>query len=341
MPKNTTAKKRNSAIEPEVVGKDEQLELVRSLESGITRFFMDAGKFFKEASLARTEAKDVLKRANALTVPRNDEADKIVQRVVIDSNNGRKLNSGHWEPITKTFNRVHKALTAGRGEAEKDFIQAASIGNRLHSGWVDEKERKAKIEQDRVDRLARAAAQLQRDQINRRLEEERLKIEENSPTLSVREQSFVTAYDRHGDIIRAEKAADYQSSYGLKLIERPKIKAALEVLVKRRELAKEQEAARSAPIITKSSAPVRANISHVVGGGTRRQSSAKVYDEAALIEAILMQASNPPAEGEPVIPTNILSIKHPRVNEYARSLGSAINEWPGVRFTQERKVTGS
>ena len=327
--------------EPEVVGQYEHLELVRSLQDGITAFFRGAGVFFKGASVLREDAKLMVTRAEALTVPTDPDSDQIVQRVVIDSTRGRKANTEHWEPITKTFHKVHKVLTSGRGEAEKDFVRAASIGNRHHSDYVAEQERKARIEQQRLDRLAREAAQRERDEETRRLEEERLALEADSPTLSGREQRFVAAYDQHGDSSRAERAAGYKAGYGAKLLDREKIQAALEILVKQREVAKQQEVAKTAPVIPKATAVVRPSFEHVVGASSRKQRGAEIYDEAALIEAILMQAANPPGEGEPVIPTDVLTIKPPKVNEYARSLGSVINQWPGVRFTQETKVTGS
>ena len=283
----------------------------------------------------------MVERAEALTVPTDDASDKIVQRVVVDSTRGRKANAKHWEPITKTFHQVHKALTSGRGEAEKDFVRAASIGNRHHSNYVAEEERKARLEQQRLDRLAREAAQRERDEETRRLEEERLTLEADSPTLSDREQRFVNAYDRHGHAIQAERMAGYKAGYGAKLLEREKIQTALELLVKTREVARQQEVVKKAPIIPKATAVVRSTVGHVVGAGSRKQRGAEIYDEAALIEAILMQAANPPGEGEPVIPTDVLTVKAPKVNEYARSLGRNISEWPGVRFTEETKVTGS
>ena len=328
-------------VEPDVVGQYEHLELVRSLQDSITMFFRGAGVFFKGASVLREEAKLMLVRAEALTVPTDDASDKIVQRVVIDSTKGRKANTEHWEPITKTFHKVHKVLTGGRGEAEKDFASAASIGNRHHSDYVSEQERKARIEQQRLDRKAREDAQRERDEETRRLEEERLTLEADSPTLSEREQRFVNAYDFHGDTVRAERQAGYKAGYGAKLLDREKIQTALELLVKTREVARQQEVVKTAPVIPKATAVVRSTVSHVVGAGSRKQRGAKIYDEAALIEAILGQAANPPGEGEPVIPTDVLTIKPPKVNEYARSLGRVINEWPGVRFTEETKVTGS
>ena len=327
--------------EPEVVGQSEHLELVRGLQDGITTFFRGAGVFFKGASVLREEAKLMLARAEALTVPTDDASNKIVQRVVIDSTRGRKANTEHWEPITKTFHKVHKVLTSGRGEAEKDFVRAALLGNRHHSDYVSEQERKARIEQQRLDRLAREAAQRERDEENRRLEEERLTLEADSPNLSDREQRFVNAYDQHRNSIKAERMAGYKVGYGVKLLDREKIQTALELLVKTREVARQLEVIKTAPVIPKATPVVRSTVNHVVGAGSRKQRGAVVFDEYALIEAILMQAANPPPEGEPVIPTDVLTIKAPKVNEYARSLGRVINEWPGVRFTEETKVTGS
>ena len=328
-------------VEPDVVGEYEHLELVRGLQDGITTFFKGAGEFFKGALVLREEAQLMLARAEALTVPTDDASDKIVQRVVIDSTKGRKANTEHWEPITKTFHKVHKVLTGGRSEAEKDFVRAASIGNRHHSDYVAEQERKARLEQQRLDRLAREAAQRERNEENRRLEEERLKLEADSPNLSDREQCFVTAYDKYSDTIRAERASGYKAGYGAKLLDREKIQTALELLAKKREVARQQERVKTAPVIPKATPVVRPSFGHVVGAGSRKQRGANVYDEAALIEAVLAQAANPPGEGEPIIPTDILTIKAPKVNEYARSLGRVINEWPGVRFTEETKVTGS
>ena len=239
-------------VEPDVVGQSEHLELVRSLQDGITEFFRGAGAFFKGASVLREEAQLMLTRAEALTVPTDPDSDKLVQRLVIDSSKGRKDNTAHWEPITKTFHRVHKALTSGRGEADKDFARAGSIGNRHHSDYVSEQERKARIEQQRLDRLAREAAQRERDEETLRLEEERLKLEADSPNLSDREKSFVAAYDQHSNVLHAERYAGYKAGYGSKLLEREKIQSALELLVKKREIARQQEVVKAAPIIPKA-----------------------------------------------------------------------------------------
>ena len=232
-------------------------------------------------------------------------------------------------------------LTSGRGEAEKDFVRAASIGNRHHSDYVAEQERKARIEQQRLDRLARETAQRERDEENRRLEEERLQLEADSPTLSDREQRFVNAYDFHGDTVRAERQAGYKAGFGSKLLQREKIQTALRLLAKTREVARQQAAVKAEPVIPKATPAVRPAFSHVLGASSRKQRGAEIYDESALIEAILFQAANQPAEGEPIIPTDILTIKAPKVNEYARSLGAVLNQWPGVRFTEQTKVTGA
>ena len=338
---NKAMKSTRQVQDPEVVGKDEHLELVRSMQVAVSDFFLGAGKFFQEARDLRLQATDVLTRAHALTLPTDDNGDQIVQRVVIDSNKIKKANKEHWEPITQTLHKLHRLMTSGRGTCEVGTDTAASIGNRFHSDYVAEKERKARVEQQRLDRLAREAAQREQDEITRRLEEERLKLEADSPNLSDREQSFVTRYDRHGDTIRAEREAGYKEGFGTKLLERDKIKTALELLHKKRELSRQQDAAKAAPVVPKSVAPVRPTFSHVIGGGTRKQRGADVFDEAALIEAILLQAANPPAEGEPVIPTDVLKIHAPKVNEYGRSLGREINAWPGVRYTEDSKVTGS
>ena len=338
---NKAMKSTRQVQDLEVVGQDEHLELVRSMQVAVSDFFLGAGKFFQEARDLRVQATDVLTRARALTVPTDDNGDQVVQRVVIDSNKIKKVNKEHWEPITQTLHKLHRLMTSGRGTCEADTDDAARIGNRFHSDYVAEKERKARVEQQRLDRLAREAAQREQDEINRRLEEERMKLEADSPDLSDGEHKFVACYDWTGDVIRSERAGGYKAGYGSKLLGRDKIKAALELLHKKRELSRQQEAAKAAPVVPKAVAPVRPTFSHVVGGGTRKQRGADVFDEAALIEAILLQARYPPAEGDHVIPTNVLKIHAPKVNEYGRSLGRAINVWPGVRYTEDSKVTGS
>ena len=328
--------------EPEVVGQSEHLELVRSLQDGITTFFRSAVVFFDGASVLREDAKLMVSRAEALTVPTDDASDKIVQRVVIDSTRGRKANTEHWEPITKTFHRVHKALTSGRGEAEKDFVRAAGIGKSPPQRLCG----RGRTEGATSSSSASTAWHVRPRSVNgtKRIDgwrKERLNLEADSPNLSDREQRFVNAFDQHANTVRAERMAGYKAGYGAKLLEREKIQKALELMVKTREVARQQEVVKKAPVVPKATAVVRSSIGHVVGGGSRKQRGAEIYDEDRLIETILSQAANPPPEGEPIIPTDILSVKQPRVNEYARKLGSSINEWPGVRYTEQTKVTGS
>ena len=341
MPKQAVKSTQKPIQDPEVVGQDEHLELVRSLEGGITTFFLGAGQFFTLARQFRMDAKGVLARAQALTIPTDDDGAKTVQRVVIDSNNVKKGNAEHWEPITKMFHKVHRLMTSGRGEADIDADSSARIGNRLHSDYIAEKERKARLEQQRLDAIARANAQREQEAIERRLEEERLRLEDQSPDLSDREHQFVAAYDRHGDSVRAERESGYQPGHGVKLLARVKIQSALDLLVKKREVAQQQAAAKAAPVQSVAVAPVRPSTAFAVGAGSRKQRGAQVFDESALIEAILAQCVTPPADGVPIIPTDVLTIRHPKVNEYARSLGRAVNSWPGVRYTEESKVTGS
>ena len=139
MPTRKTA----TAQDPEVVGQDEHLELTRSLQGGITEFFAGAGKFFKTASEIRERIDLVLVRAEALKVPTTDTEAKVIQRVVLDSNAVKKENAEHWDPVASALNKLHKLITAGRGDVENKAKRAASLGNRLHSDYLAEKERES------------------------------------------------------------------------------------------------------------------------------------------------------------------------------------------------------
>ena len=70
--------------------------------------------------------------------------------------------------------------------------------------------------------------------------------------------------------------------------------------------------------------------SQAVTDGDRKTRTAVVVDEDAFIAAVL--------EGKFGIPSDVLTVRQVKLNEYARSLGKLIERWPGIRYNEKTTI---
>lgn len=306
--------------------------VVAALGRQVLDFMKGLVDFLKTANSIELSAKDKLTTAQTLRVPTTSAEDEHVQRFVLACADDIKNAETHWT-ITSAVSRFHKLLTGARSRAVDPLTEARRIGNNLHNEYTTRARREAEEADRRRREQAEREAQERRDRELAAAEDAALKREATSKELSEREQRFVDQWFA-GDISPAQCAriAGYKNpaEAGERLIKSPKIIAAVEA---KREAAviRQQAAARARQPLDVQHTEVRPDITRATGAKDRTTKSAELLDENALIAAVL--------QGGYGIPWDILTVKPAKLNEYARSMGSLINKWPGVRYKEDTGVT--
>lgn len=316
-------------------------------EGGIlTAMLQGIGRFMGQANELEAQARTMLADAKALraTPPQNGEDDQRVQAFVRRAKDQKKTVEEHWT-LTAKVSAFHKKLTAKRNIAVEALEEAERIGNDLHAKYKADAERKAREEQDRLRREAEEKARLDRERELAELEAQRLAAEATSDGLSEREQVFVDAYYRNGELgTSAARAAGYKDAdkQAQRLLATPKIIAALEGKRQADQLRKQAEAKKEAPILVADVPEVRADVSK---GGDRVTWSATITDVDAFLTALLDPMTRT-KHGMPVdiiIDTMKQVIKAndnrlPALNRYATQLHEQIGRWPGVAANKKTAV---
>lgn len=316
----------------DVVPENPELQLATTEGSSVSSFVAGMKQFFTRAGELETRAKETLSVAKTWKQPKTKEDDEQLVAAVRRVNGEKREVEEHWT-ITTIVSRFHKRLTAARDRAVEPLEEAARIGNRLHADY-DEQERRRAREQAEADRREKERlAQEQRDRELAQLEQQALDAEAGSPDLSDREARFVDYYagPYAASAARAAQQAGYKNpdQAAAKLLATPKIQQALEA--KRTAIAARDQAA------AKKAAPVQVQTVEVkpeVAKGGSYTWSAELLDEEALIVALL----DPMTRTKLGIPTDVLTVKPAKLNEYARALHENIDRWPGVRHKKTPSI---
>lgn len=317
------AKKKSEALVPQVLDVLEQeVGLVLEDSTVIERFAAGVKAFFRTAAAIEVKAKGNLTAAKALKVPTTKDEDEALQKTIKSFGADKKEAVDHWE-ISLKVSRFHKRLTAARSRAEEPNDEAVKLATGLHNAYVENERRRVAAENERLRREAEQKAAEDRAREVAEMERQAAERELASEQLSAREQMFV------GYILAGQKADNAARVVGYK---DPGMGARLMGLVKivkaidaRREAAaiREQAAAVSAKPLDVQFTPATKQVSTAVGFD-RETHAAELLDERLLIEAVL--------GGKHGIPSDILTVKPAKLNEYARSLHELLNKWPGVRY---------
>lgn len=316
--------------EPEILAPEHrEAGLVQTDGTQVAGFLNNLVPFFRGALALEDESKRLEAHAKALAPPTTREEDEAVQAHIRASNAHIKAVEAHWS-ITTVFHGLHRKLTAGRARGTDPATSSASIAQRLHNRYVEEAERKARLEQDRIRREAEEQARRDREAELARLEAEALKAEEESADLSERERLFVDMVAREFSGHTAAKSAGYKNpdQAAAKLLGTAKIQDALKAKRDAAAIRQQATAVQAAPLVVEVE-EVKPDISRG-GGYDKAPWKATVTDERLLIEAIL--------GGKHGIPTDILTVKQTKINDYAKALGDLMNRWPGVSVARERKT---
>lgn len=318
-----TTKKAAVAVQqsPEVAA-------VNAEGSKILAFVTSLVTFLTRARELEVRANETLEAARAIKPVKDAAGDLAVKEFVRRANADRKELEDHWS-ITTVIHAFHKRLTAARNRALLPLETAVGIGTRLHTDYVEAEARRVREEQERKRREEEERAAEERRRELEELERQALAAEESSEELSEREQVFVDAYVRNGGRgVEAARAAGYKDAFkqSARLLTFTKILKAIEGKQQAEAIRQQKDAVASLPLETKAvEVTSRADTS-----GDRKTKSAVVFDEGAFIAAVL--------EGKLGIPTDCLTIRQTKLNEYARSFGKIINSWPGVRYEEKTTV---
>lgn len=319
------------APEPQIDVVDTALQVgatteVRTLGS----FLTNLGGFLTTARHMETRALDTLDTAKLLVKPTSKEEDEAIVATVRLWNAEANELSAHWDARNVVFT-LHKRLIAAFQRAETPQKAAIEMATRLHNAYVtDEQARVRREEQERREAEEARQRELRAAEL-KKLEDEALAAEANSPTLSERETQFAGMVARGMDVVMAARAAGYKNPVEMadRLIHAQKIVDALALAHRAAELRKQAAAVIAKPVVLEDVTVV----AEVAKAADRTTQRAEVFDEAEFIAACL-------APGNPYgIPgTSLLTVKQAALTEKARQMGDAFNRWPGVRLASNTRI---
>lgn len=310
-----------------------RLALAREVSTAVAKFIRTATVFFKEADQLEKDALDLVTQARALTRPKTAEEDQAVQKLIVNSNAKAKAIEAHWSWLAAPLNKLHKWSTSRRGVGVGFAEDAAKIGNRWHNEFTEEQTRRAEEERQRLQRIEDDRARVARDMEVAALEAKALDEELSADTLSPREQVFAARFRIHGDQFRAAREAGYKNPEvsGAKLAHSEKITGYIEAQRRADAVRQQATALKQAPVKSTQVA-VTPGVTRLAGHHSRTTKSAEVFDEKAFIEAALdgkIQVTRETLIG-------LLTINQANLNIQARDKGILINEWPGVRYVENK-----
>lgn len=280
--------------------------------------------FFTKASQLEAAAKGRLEKAKAMKAPTNADEDEQVQLVLREAKMGRKATDDHWS-ITGLLSKLHKATVAGRERAGKMDDEAAEIAQRIHNRYVDDAKRKAREEEDRINREREEQARQDRERELAKMEEEALQREAAMEGLSEREEQFVARVAEGVAPMRAAGAVGYKNAEkeAARLMALPKVKVAIEAKRQADAIRRQAAAKREMPVQVERET-VAVDVRRAAGvTGDRTTWSGEVLDERAFVEAAV--------GGKHGIPLDCLTVNQAKLTEYARALHERLDLWPGVR----------
>jgi len=299
-------------------------------------FLTNIAGFLTTARRLEDRALDTLDVAKQLRQPTSKDEDEAIVATVRQWTAERREATNHWDARSVVFS-LHKRLIAAFQRADRPMEDAIALGTRLHNDWVAAEAQRVRLEEQRkrdaheaLEREARAAEL-------RKLEEAALEAEASSPDLSERERVFVAAFvasSRHGASAgNAARAAGFKNpdATASRLLATPKVIAAFAAHDRAVELRQQAAAVIAKPIVI---ADVTVQ-PEVAASADRTTYRAELFDEGAFLAACL-------APGNPYrIPArDLLTVKQAELTARARSMGEAINHWPGVRLISNTKIRG-
>jgi hypothetical protein len=306
-----------------------EAELTQADALSVDSFLRNLGPFFRQAGELERASQDALAASRLVQPPATPEADEAIQTTIKAHTAGRKAVEAHWG-ITTLFSQFHKRLTAARGRATGNYEDASNRLQRLHNDFVEAARRKAAAEQERIRQENERKAQADRDAELARLEEEAVKAEAASADLSEREEIFVDLVASGVTASQAAHRAGYKdTTRGLKMLEMPKIQAAITAKQDAKRI-RDQKAAVAEQPLTVRHEEVKADVRRAAGAADRTYHHADILDAEAFVKAALAGTYGIPAAA--LLPNQVW------LNDQAKSLQQQIERWPGIAYRKTTKT---
>lgn len=303
-----------------VVNESDQA-IVRSFLSGLV-------PFFRRSTELERHALDYQRDSKTLVLPTNGEEDARIQSFIKTGSAAKKTLESHWD-ICQAVSRLHRALTGKRGIGVAALEDGALRAQRLHNTYVENARRRAQEEEERQRREAEERARIQQEREAAQLEQQALDAEAGMQGLSDREDVFVEQFHKHGNGTLAAKTAGYKDpgKAAMRLLDTPKIVTAIKAKETADASRRQAAAVRAQPAIVNVE-PVKADVQKV--GTDRTTWSGEIVDEVEFIHAVM--------SGKHGIPLDVLQINQKVLNDYARSLETRLDLWPGVRAKKSTRT---
>lgn len=319
-------------IEHEADPADADVALVTESGGLIAAFMRNAKEFFTTARTLEERAVSMERTAATLAVT-DQASDQRCLEFIAQAKDLRGTIEAHWD-ITTKVSKFHRRLTAKRNIAEAAAEAAVKAAERRHFAYAEEAKRRAAAEQDRIRREQEAEIARKQQEERERAEREALEAEAAQEALSDKEKLFCERVAAGQPVATAARMAGYKPDYADTLLKRSKIQAAIQGLREAAEIRRQAEARQREIAMAPTSVDVpdvKPAVGKVGGQSERSTWSAEVYDETALVAAIL--AGTVPA-------TDLLCIDPKRANEYAKSMQTRLNAWPGIRAIEKKSIAG-
>lgn len=319
-----------------VPGVTDDAALVAQGGKAVVEFLKGLTAFFKTAQGLEQSALSTLATARTWKEPTNGEEDVALQMSIKAANTDKKVILEHWK-ITSLVSQFHKRLTARRDRGANALEESAEIGNRLHNGYTTKERERVRRLEEQERQQAELDAQAARDRELMEIERKALEAEEQSPSLSAREQLFVDAYTAPGGVAagnaaKCAKLVGYKDpdQVAVRLMKASKIVAAVEAVATAAALRAQKQARAAAPLEVAATAPIRPDIQKAAGAHDRTTFTIEFTDTAKFREAAF--------SGQYGIPHDIFEPAQAKGNEYARSMRELVNRWPGCRLVKDTGV---
>lgn len=301
------------------------MDTIAKFRADLMLFLREGQSLEAEAVAMRTVARDrVLTKA-----PSTKEEDLATQDKTRAANALGKRIGEHWENLTGPAGRFHRALTGKRKIGQDAAADAANVYQGNHNQFKENEDRRVREENERLRRVEEDRLRAERQLETEKLDAEALRLEMGGATLSDRESIFVAAVLRGESGARAAKIAGYKTPevMGARLLDLPKIVAALAQKREAETLRQQAAAVKAAPVSAPSVPAVQSEASQA---GDRTTYSAEVVSDMAVVNAVI--------DGTHGIPRDLLMVNPVKANQYARELRTVIDRWPGMRLKKTTRT---
>lgn len=309
----------------------QQIAETRQGLTTLDTFGVSLEQFFTRAEELKRRSDETLTMAKQTLAPQNAAEDEAVQTDAKRINADIREDQEHFDTITKVITRLHKFFTGYRARVMDPAEEAKVIVNRLHNGYTESERRRVAEENDRRRREAEQLAADSRRRELADLEAAALKAEAASPDLSQREAEFVRlTVDHNVSPAQAATRAGYANPFdtAARLMASGKIQKAITARQEAQRLRQQAQEAAQQPVGEAAFEAATANITKAPGAKDVTRWKAVVDDASLVFQAVLAG----------VIPQDVLMVDQVRLNKYAQSLHTLIDQWPGVHAESETKV---